>query len=184
MPQDQAQARAAIGGKFLSAPLGTAAPASVIAAFGAGWVDLGYMNEDGPTFREGRESEEFKGWPGPYVLRRLLTGKSLQMVTPLLQWNKDTIVEAFAGGAITGVGDAIKFTPPAIGTLRQRALALEWTDGTLIYRWIVLKAVPGLEDLEISFNSNTLSELPITWGIEVTSGVDPWYFLTNDPAYL
>jgi hypothetical protein len=181
--QDSGQVRAAVGGKILSAPVGTAAPADVLVAWPAGWVDLGFANEDGVRFREARTKEEFRGWPGLLVLRRLLTAKDVQVVTVLRQWNKDNLKEAFGGGTITGAGSAIKFAPPAAGVVWERALGLEWIDGSLIYRLIALKADPTSDDLEIPLSSSELADLPLTWGVNSSPGVDPWYFLTNDAAF-
>jgi hypothetical protein len=185
MPQNAAQTRVAVGGKIHSAPVGTAAPADVQVAWPAGWIDLGYANEDGIRFREARTKEEIRGWPGLYVLRRVLTEKDVQLVIVLRQWNKDTILDAMGGGTITSFGSPTnyKFAPAAAGAVRERAVGIEWVDGTLIYRLIALKADPVNDDLEIPLSSSEAADLPVTWGVNATEGVDPWYFITNDPAF-
>lgn len=64
-----------VGGAVHWAPSGTAQPTSADATLGDGYVDMGYVSEDGVTNSNERETEEIKAWGGDVVLKPQ-TGKT------------------------------------------------------------------------------------------------------------
>lgn len=92
-----------------------------------------------------------------------------------------------SSASVTGTATSpawYKYSPPSPSTVDERAMGIEWTDGTKIYRVIVPKGmVSDPVDVEIARTKEIM--LPI--GFDVTSAdssVDPYYLITNDPAFV
>lgn len=170
-------------GTIWTADVGTAAPADESAAPGAGWVDLGYASEDGVTPQDGKTLEVIRVWQLFHAARQLVTERDTQLAFVLRQWNKDTVVFAFGGGTITAptVGH-FKYTPPSPESIAEKALMIDWVDGTKKYRWVVPRGTVT-EGIETNLVRTGPADLPITFGVLGSDGVDPWYLLTNDPAF-
>lgn len=183
MTKDADQIRVAGNGSIYVAELGTTAPADILAAVGAGWIELGYANEDGVAFTDGKTIESINAWQSFYALRRIMTAKEGTLVFNLLQWNGATVRLAFGGGAVTeDQAGAYRYTPPAPGVVDERAMLIEWVDGDYTYRLIVPRGMVT-DDVETNLVKSDASELPITFGVNGQEGVDPWYLQTDDPAF-
>lgn len=181
MPQDSAQLVVGADGEIHVAPVGTTAPTSPSAAFAAGWIDLGYVTEDGVTLNDERETEELRVWQEFYAARHIITSRSFQVSFVLRQWNKSTVPFAFGGGTIVDTTGVFKYSPPSPDTLDERALAVTWRDGTKDYRLIIPKG-RVIESMETQIVRGDSANLPITFAIVGTTGVDPFYIYTDDAA--
>lgn len=172
-------------GSIKVAPVGTAAPTDIATAWAAGWLDLGFASEDGVTFSDSKNVEQKMVWQQFYAARWYVTGREATASFVLEQWNETTVPLAFGGGSITttaGPPIHYKYEPPAAGTIDERALGVEWVDGTKIYRLIVPRVLVT-EAVETKVSKADSAQLPITCGIMGTDGTFPWYMRTNDPAW-
>lgn len=183
MGNDADQITVGGNGRVKVAPVGTAAPASISVAASATWVDLGYLDPDGVTFTDGKTVEPIDVWQSFYPARRIVTEKVANASFNLRQWNADTVPFAFGGGSVTeDAPGEYRYTPPAPGTIDERAMLIEWEDGSKKYRLILPRGMVE-EDVETQLTKANAADLPITFGILGTEGVDPWYTQTDDPAF-
>lgn len=172
-------------GKIFVAPLGTTAPTDIATAWAAGWIDLGYASEDGVTISKTRDIEALGVWQSFFPARRIVTGEDFTVSFNLAQWNEDSVKLAFGGGTITTTaGPPIHYlyTPPAAGVIDERALGIEWTDNTKIYRLICARTMVT-DNVETQLTKSGMSELPLTIGVIGQDSVSPFLIRTNDPAW-
>ena len=182
MSKDTDQIVVAANGSIKVAEVGTAAPASISAVTGAGWLDLGFASEDGVTFLDGKTVEPIPVWQLFYPARRIVTEKEATVSFVLRQWSTDTVQLAFGGGTVSsdGAGE-YRYTPPEAGTIDERSLIVEWVDGDKNYRLIIPRGMVT-ENVETNLVKTAAADLPITFGVNGEEGVAPWYFQTDDPA--
>lgn len=178
-------------GKVLVAPVGTVAPVDHSEAWAAAWIDLGFTTEDGVTFNPEMDLSEIMVWQSFYAARRIVTSRTVTAAFQLRQWNKNNVPLAFGGGTVVNVAASAgppavlqhyKYTPPAPETIDERALGLEWKDGTKVYRLIIPKGMVS-ESPETNLVRTDSAVLPITFGVNASDTGDPWYIRTNDPAF-
>lgn len=170
-------------GRIMVAPLGTTLPADVAAAWGTGWVDLGYATEDGVTLNAGKEVNAIRGWQSFYALRNVVTSRSFRLSFTLQQWSAATVTFAFGGGDITeDVAESghFRYVPPAPEDLDERILGVEWADGDKNYRVIVARGMPA-EAIETNLQRTANLALPIAF--EAQAADPAWFMLTDDPAF-
>lgn len=169
-------------GKILTAPVGTAAPANASAAWPAGWVDLGYADEDGVTLRFGVDVESIKVWQQFFAVRRQVTDREATSAFNLAQWSAETVPFALGGADVTELtAGEYKIAAPTPQDLDERALGVEWVDGTKIYRFICPRGIVD-DEVEVEINRSTPSLLPVGYSVLGPASGDAWYILTNDPA--
>lgn len=171
-------------GSVWVAPVGTAAPASEIAAYGAGWIELGYVSEDGVSIKEARTIKDIMVWQLFYAARKIVTSRAFEAKLSLSQWSLTTVPLAFGGGAVTEVTSGhYKYTPPSPETIDERALGIDWIDGTKHYRLIIPRGLVSA-DTESKLARTDAALLPITFAvIGDDAGGAPWYILNDDPAF-
>lgn len=172
-------------GTVYVAPVATVAPVDIATAWGASWVDLGYTTEDGVSFSDGKTMESLPVWQMFYAARHIITGRESSLSFTLRQWSKDTVKLAFGGGTITttaGPPAHYLYEPPAPGTVDERALGVEWIDGSVTHRLIVPRGIVT-ENVESNITKADASDLPITFSVMGSDGVQPWYFRSNSAAY-
>lgn len=186
MPKDTDQIVVGANGSVRVAPLATADPADIAAAWPAGWVDLGYTSEDGVTFTDAKTLEAIPVWQLLYPARRVITERDATAAFVLRQFGPDQVKLAFGGGDITedggpGTGN-FRYTPPPPEDLDEQRLGIEWLDGDKTFRLIMPRGIVT-ENVETNIVRTAAQDLPITFGIVGQDGVDPWYLLTDDPAF-
>lgn len=172
-------------GSLWAAPVGTTAPADQDAAPGAGWVDLGYASEDGVTVTDSKTLEKIPVWQLFYAARQIVTERDLALGFVLRQWNADTVKLAFGGGEVTEPVPAsgnYKFTPPDPEAIDERSLLIDWQDGTKHYRLVIVRGMVT-DNVETNLVRTAAADLPITFGLLGDDAGEPWYLLTNDPAF-
>lgn len=178
-------------GNVYVAPLGTAAPVDPTTPPAAAWIDIGYTTEDGIEQTPSVETNEVRAWQAFYPIRRTITGRGLTIGFSILQWNKNTVPFAFGGGSVVqvpatagppAVAAHSRYNPPAPGAIDERAMIVHWVDGSKIYRLVIPKGMNT--DLGASsLTKSDASALPITFTVLGTDGADPFYLITNDPAF-
>ncbi len=185
MAKSTSQITVGANGTVYVAPVGTAAPSDIAGTWAAAWVDLGYTNEDGVTFRDGKTVEPVSAWQLFYAARYIVTGRESSASFVLRQWSKDTVKLAFGGGTITttaGPPAHYLYTPPDPEDVDERAIGIEWIDGTKTYR-LILPKVMVTETVETNLTKASASDLPITVGVMGVDGAAAWTLRTNDPAF-
>lgn len=172
-------------GKVLVAPVGTVAPVDIATAWAAAWVDLGFLSEDGVSFSNSRTTERVNVWQMFNAARYFVTEEETTASFTLRQWSRVTVPLAFGGGTITttaGPPAHYMYEPPTAGTIDERAVGIEWVDGTKIYR-LILKKVMVTDAVETSFTKSGPADLPISLGVMGVDGAVPWYLRSNDPSF-
>lgn len=181
MTKDPNEIVVGANGSVYVAPVGSTEPATISAALDAAFIELGYTDEDGVTFSDGKTIEDIRVWQSFYPVRKLVTERESSVSFNLMQWNKTTVPLAFGGGAVTedAVGE-YRYTPPAPETLDERAMIVEWLDGLYTYRLVIPRGT--VEDaVETELVRTNAAALPITFGVTGVEGNDAWYLLTDDP---
>lgn len=161
-------------GHVYVAPVGSTEPTDTTTAWDAAWVELGYTTDEGVTITPGKTITDIPAWQSRYPVRRLVTAETFETNFSLLQWNEDTLSLAFGGG--TWTGDV--FTPPAAGSVDERALGIEATDGDKTTRIIIprgiVSTVGGIQVVKTAANP-----IPITFGALGTAGQDPFSIIAD-----
>ena len=180
--KDTAQIVVGANGSVLVAPVGTTEPTSIAIALDPAFIDLGFVTEDGATFLDGKTIEDITVWQLFYAARKLVTEKEASLAFVLAQWSETNIPLAFGGGiTVVDVVGEFSYTPPAPGLIDERAMILEWVDGTKNYRIIIPRGLVT-ENVETNVVKTGSAELPITFSIVGTAAGTPWYLQTDDPA--
>lgn len=183
MAQDVDEILVGANGTIRVAPVGTAAPADETAAPAAGWVDLGFTDDNGVTFQDSKTLQAIAVWQLFYAARRIVTARDFTVSFALRQWDKLTVPLAFGGGAVTLVAaDHYKYTPPSPADVDERALMVDWADGTKAYRLMVPRGLVT-DNVQTQLHRPSAADLPITFSVIGSDSSDPWYLLTNDPSF-
>lgn len=186
MGNDSDQIVIGANGSIHVAPVGTTVPANIAAVWGTGWEDLGYASPDGVTLTDSKSLNTVDVWQSFYPARRNVTSRDLTAKFVLRQWNRTTVSLGFGGGTFTEDGAPgsghFRYVPPSPETIDDRMLGVEWKDGTKTYRLIIVRGMVT-DNVETKIARSDPSDLPITFGILGEDGVDPWYLLTDDPAF-
>lgn len=184
MAIDGTEVRVAGGGHVYVAAEGTAMPNDLAALDPTKWTDLGYVTEDGVGFTFGREVTDINAWQGDKV-RVITTKEPASCKFALMQTNADTIKVAFGGGTITTSGSApnevYTFTPPATGINTERAIVIEFSDGTDKYRYCLPRTqIQGT--VEFTLTRNGAVTYPLELGI-LDNGDNPKFtIVSNDES--
>jgi len=137
---DSSQVRIAGTGAFWKAPLGTALPADSVAAWGAGFVNLGYAT-DGFSMSQDLKTQEIGAWQTIEAVRVIKTALTRKFSFELLQSNKGTLSLAWGGATITpGIAGAYTLDIPDASNLVDFIIGIDWSDGTITQRIIIQRA--------------------------------------------
>lgn len=101
-------------GKLYIAPLLTAEPATVSAAWPAGWVPMGYTDE-GSAFNYEISTDNVEVAEELDVLARVTTGRDASIEFALAEITYRNLTIAFNGGIVLGDGLEWEFEPPDLG---------------------------------------------------------------------
>jgi hypothetical protein len=158
------------------------APADDAAAWPVGWLDVGLTQQEGVSFAIGFEQLVVMSHQSDYPTRKGITSRTGRISINLQEWSGENLALATGGGEVTELTEGhYKYTPPE-GNNESGQAGLELVDGTKVYRFIVPQCAVG-EGIEVPLAKTAESILPLTLDVEGQDGVDPWYLLTNDPAF-
>lgn len=170
-------------GKVYVAPVNTTAPDDATTALGSGWVDLGYLSEDGVTATFAKTTETIRAWQSLYPVRRITTEASATVSFALRQWNSKTVPFALGGGTVSEpVAGEYEFIPADPSDIDERALCVEWQDGTRNYRLYFPKGMV-VESVETNITRSSASDLPITFEATPGDGDDAYTLFTDDASF-
>lgn len=183
MPQDAAEVRVGANGQVYVAPEGTPQPAAysttLNAAFG---TQLGYTSEDGVSLNNGRTTTDIGAWQSFYAVRTMVTALEFTIGFALLQWRGTNLSLAFGGAVVTGSPGAYRLAPPAASALDVRVLVCDWQDGGYSYRFVAQRTMLN-DNTTINLRRTEAAAIPISLKVLAPTSGDPWYLLTNDPAF-
>lgn len=169
-------------GSIFVGPVGTVPPATIAEPWGAGWVELGYADENGAKFTDSKTITDIPVWQLFYAARKIVSARDFTVDFVLRQFDGPTVSLGFGGGSVSDLGDGFRYTPPAASVIDERALGLEWLDGDKVFRLVVPR---GLVTSNVTgeVKRTAATDLPITFGVIGSDTADPWYFDTNDPSF-
>jgi len=187
MTNDASQVVVGANGIVWVGAITATAPTDATTTMDADWTDLGFVSEDGATFTEGKDITDIGAWQSFYPIRRIITGRSVQVSFAIRQWNKDTVEFALGGTVETNTGEFM-YTPPSPEEFDERSLTLEWFDGTKSYRLYMPKGIVS-ESVETNLVRTGAADLPVTFaasdpGVDINDDPISIYTLfTDDPAF-
>lgn len=170
-------------GSVYVAEVGAAEPADISVALGVAWTELGYVSEDGVSITDAKSTGEVRAWQSFYAIRRFVESRNLTVGFQLQQFAGENVVLALGGGAVADDGGgAYTYTPPSPEDVDERALAIEWQDGTKNYRVIVRKATVS-DDVELVVARTQEVGLPLTFEALGEDGTDLYILQTDDASF-
>lgn len=181
MAKDTDEIIVGANGTVWTAPVGTAAPVDESTA-PVGWTDLGYTSEEGITFNDAKTLEAIRVWQLFHAARRIVTERDTTVSFVLRQWNKANLEFALDATVTTPSAGHHKIVPPSPEDVGEKALMIDWVDGTKNYR-LILPRGTVTEAIETNLVRTAAADLPVGFGILGSDGVDAWTLLTDDPAF-
>ncbi len=169
-------------GSVFVAALGVAAPTNATTALASGWIDMGFVSENGATFTDSRTVTPIPVWQSFYPPRRIITERDAMVEFVLRQWNTATLRLAFGGGDITGTAPNFTYTPPDPSELDERQMCLDWQDGARSFRLYIGKGMVT-DNVATNIVRTAAADLPIVFGVTPDSGDDPYEIFIHDPAF-
>jgi len=183
MALDSSEVRLAPFGHIYVAPVGTTPPVDVTTAWGAGWQELGYLDEEGVGITPTTDVEEFFAWQSAVSVKQSLTQIGLELKFNMIQVNQHTTGLYFFGQSWNVAGGVATLTIPSDVNIDERALGVEWTDDAgMVNRLLIGRGmVTDREDLMI--NRKELTASGVTFKA-LESGGNLATLLSNDPNLL
>ncbi len=168
------------------APVGTAAPADAVVALDPAWIHVGHTVPDSLSLASEPEFGEINSHQSDYAIRRFKTSDSSSLSVDLLQWSAANFRSVYGGGTVSevGVGSGIfKFVPPTMSdAVNEQSCIVEIKDGGKNYRFIYA-ATAQIEGVSQEFSKGSETRLPLRLAILGDDLGEPWYLLTDDPAF-
>lgn len=140
MPNNADNVRVAITGSVRTAVLGTTLPTSPVPAYGVGFVDLGYVGEDGITETPSASWNDIRGWQNRTIVRRTLQDSNIEFSFTLIESKQETL-EMYHPGSAMEVAAGIARLPVVSPKYDPRVWAFDIIDGSTLTRIIVPKGV-------------------------------------------
>lgn len=169
-------------GKIYVAPKGTTAPTDLVAAWAAGWVDLGYMSDDGCEMTYSTETEDINVWQSLSPVRKILTGVDLTLAFTAMEFKKHVVELFFPSSSIITSGGVSTLSIPSAPDPDERAFGLEWEDGDSVNRLIISRG-EVTERGSLTTSKGAAVGLQMTVSAYASSSPDIATWLSNDPAW-
>ncbi|AYD81615.1 major tail protein [Streptomyces phage Kromp] len=184
MANDADNVRAALDGSIYLAPKGTTAPADLTTPWGAAWVDLGFMSDDGVSMEYSTDVEDINAWQSLSPVRRILTSVNMTLGFTAIELKASTITAYFPDSTITEVseGTVYRLDIPAAPGPAEWAIGLEWRDGDITNRLVIPRG--EITDRgAISLGRSAAVGLEMTVSAYASSAPEIATWLSNDPAW-
>lgn len=169
------------------APVGTAAPADATVPMPEGWYPVGLFTEDSLKFNSEPNFEQVRSAQSFFPTRTFQTSDAATVEVDLQQWSGRNFKAVYGGGSITVINSAgsvkhYRFAPPRIGGRSEIAACIEIIDGGKVYRYIIPRTMQ-MEGVSKDLAKTKESVLPLRLAVQGGDETDPWYVVTNDPAF-
>jgi hypothetical protein len=157
-----ANVEVATTGAVYVAPIATALPTNATTALAGGYLDVGYIHEDGVTETQDTETEDIKAWQLGATVRKVQTSHDLMYNFTMLETN-GVVLKEYYGDFTAGVSAADDVVLIKGTELPNRRWVLSVVDGLKIAR-IVIPAGQITERGEVTYtNSDAIGrEVTIT----------------------
>lgn len=100
-----ANVRAAVSGKAYYAPIGTAAPTDAVTAWGAGWLDVGWvMSDKGIVESYDDSTKQIRGFQSGATLRTIIQSSDATFEWTSLETKGSTLQLFHKGSTVTNAG--------------------------------------------------------------------------------
>lgn len=155
----------AVTGAVYSDPTGAAAlPTGATGALAAGFIDHGYVSEDGVTEATSRTVEPIRAWQNASIVRRVVTEGEATYAFTLIETKADNVSLYYADNVVAATG-AVRVRPTVVGD--RRSFVIDVIDGTDYIRTVI-------PDGEISERGEQVyqSGQPIGYGLTITAYPD------------
>lgn len=173
------------------APVGTAAPAGPVTVMPANWREVGLFTPDSLGWSTDPSFEEVRSHQSNFPTRRFQTEDAAAVEVDLQEWTGENFKAVYGGGTVVVVPAVVgppaipehyRYSPPAVGGRTTVAACIEIIDGTKHYRRMIPRCEQS-EGVEQSFERTSESTLPLRLSVLGSDLGDPWYDLTDDPAF-
>lgn len=173
------------------APVGTAAPAGPATVMPVGWREVGLFTPDSLGWSTDPAFEQIRSHQTNYPTRVIQTEDAATVSVDLQEWTGPNFQAVYGGGQVTVVPAVtgppaiprhFRFHPPAVGGRGKVAACVEIIDGAKHYRRMVPVCEQN-EGVEQTFEKTSESTLPLRLSILGSDIGDPWYDITDDPAF-
>ncbi|MFM9703590.1 phage tail tube protein [Streptomyces galilaeus] len=183
MANDADNVRVGLNGSVYIAPKGTTAPVDLDTAWAAGWVDLGYLSDDGVEMSYSTETEDINAWQSLSPVRKVLTGVDMTLAFTAIELKTSTITLYFPSATMTDEGGTVhKLSIPAAPTPDERAIGLEWLDGDIKNRLVIARGeVTDREAINLSRSAAVGLGMTVSAYADTAPEIAVW--LSNDPAW-
>lgn len=143
---DETQVRVGVKGLFYVAPVGTTAPTDPYSPWGDGWLDAGYVTEDGLNEALNENRQTFKAWGRQDPVRTQVTDRETKFKVTFMQTSALTLALYYGVDMadMTSSGTAgtqfLAFNEPDTTESMAYALGMDVLDGDYPKRLIVARA--------------------------------------------
>ncbi|MCQ4200237.1 phage tail protein [Streptomyces sp. NPDC048110] len=172
----------------INAPLPAAFSDDPAGDWGSAWTDLGYTSTDGVTFSKKDKLDPVETWQSISPARFVYADRDLTLKFSMLQFNEDTL-PFFLGGKSAdfrrdATSGAVQFDVPDGPTFDERALGLEFTDGSAVtYRFVIPRGqVTATDDIKLARKAAALLGVTFT-ALSPGDGQALATFVMKDAAY-
>ncbi|WP_430376693.1 phage tail protein [Streptomyces sp. B1-3] len=188
---DDTQVRVGVEGAFYVAPVGTTAPTDPYSSWGAGWVDLGNVSEDGLTESLNENRQDFKAWGRNGPVRSQVTDRDATFKITFMETNAWTLALYYgvdiADMTSSGTGSTqfLAFEEPQSNEPMSYAIGMDVIDDDKPLRIVVARAqVTAKGDRVYKSDSNQAFELTFSYltAANGTSAVQRMYGLVPLPS--
>jgi hypothetical protein len=180
---DADNVRVGLTGHVYIAPIGTTAPVDLTTAWGAGWSEVGYLSDDGVEMAYSTDTEDINAWQSLSPVRKVLTSVDMTLAFTCLELKTSTITLYFPGSTMTDVSGTVhSLAIPAAPGPDERAIGLEWVDGSITNRLIIPRGEVTDRDSITVARSGAVG-LNMTVSAYATSAPELATWLSNDPAW-
>jgi len=182
---DADNVRVGLTGNVYIAPKGTTAPTDLDAPWGTGWVDLGYLSDDGVEMNYSTDTEDIKAWQSLSQVRKVLTSVDMTLAFTAIELKAAAITLYFPSATIaTDVEDTVStLSIPAAPTPDERAIGLEWIDGPIKNRLIIPRGeVTDRDSITVARSAAVGLNMTVTAYATSAPAIATW--LSNDPSWV
>jgi hypothetical protein len=166
-------------------PVGTPFPTDATTAPNVAFKHAGHTTEDSLSFETSPEFDSLRSAQADYPVLDFQTADGASIQIDMQQWNASNIKAAYGGGTVeelAGATGTYKFTPPAIGARKELAAIVDVSMGSKHYRFCYLRTSQN-EGVSLGVNKGAASVLPLRLNVLGGDEAEPWYMLTDDPAF-
>jgi hypothetical protein len=185
---DAANIMIAVGGDVNVADAGATMPTEVSEAIDAAFDDVGYVSQEGATWRPGPgEREPTRVWQTTLPVKyRPNADRTLQLSFALAEFNSVTVPIALGGGTVIDIaGDGsqgYRYDPPAADAIVEKAIVVDWTYNGFNYR-LAIPRVMATGDAEHTFAWTAETSLPVVFNVLEEPGVLPYALYSDHPGF-